>query len=149
MTGAPRKPGPANARVDPMQREHRVGIVLDESFGPRLLPLAQRIHVWAVESAANTPIARDVQQLVSALPGDPLDRGVTTFEAGGSSSWETLAAVVDNVDEHHGEHAHTPAWTVLEIYGIDEADAHKAGLDAYGVTEVERTEFGLEARRIV
>ncbi len=80
-------------------------------------------------------------------PADPTDRGITTFEAQGSSRDETLALVLEAVDEHHGEHAHSPPWTALEIYGLDEVDAGQVGFQEYGVTQIIRTAFGLEARR--
>ncbi len=132
-----------------MPREHRVGIVLDENFGGDLMLLARRMHVWVVESPTNTQVARDFLELPLSSTDDPLDSGITTFKARGESLWERLAAVAEDVDEHHGEYAHTPAWTVLEIYGLDEPGAHRARLDEYGVTEIKRTELGLEARRSV
>lgn len=130
-----------------MQQEHRVAIVLDESFGKRLLLLAQRLHVWAVESPANAEAARVFLNVDVSPPGDPLDRGITTFRALASSRCEMLAAVLGDVDEHHSDDAYAPSWTVLEIYGLDETDVDRVGFDEYGVTEVIRTEFGLEARR--
>jgi len=141
--------GRTNFRGDSVQKEHRVGIVLDESFGRPLMLLAQRIHVWAVESRANTRAAKDFLALDVSLSDDPLESGVTTFVPQGNSRSENLTGVLEDVDEHHGEYAHTPPWTVLEIYGLDEADVDKARLGEYGVTNLKRTEFRLEARRVV
>ena len=138
---------PTNFRGKQMQTEHRVAIVLDESFGKRLLLLAQRLHVWAVESPANAEAANTFLKMDVSLPSEPLERGITTFMAQGSSRCETLVAVLEDVDEHHGEYAHSPPWTVLEVYGLDETDADRVGFAEYGITQVIRTEFGLEVRR--
>ena len=81
-----------------MQKEHRVAIVLDESFGKRLLLLAQRLHVWAVESPADAEAANTFLKMDVSPPSEPLESGITTFKAQGRSRCETLATVLEDVD---------------------------------------------------
>ena len=50
--------------------------------------------------------------------------------------------IVDNVDLHHGEYSHTPAWSVLEVYGVDPSIMIKSMLEEYGQGSFVETEGG-------
>jgi hypothetical protein len=70
------------------------------------------------------------------------------FRPIGSSRLEVLLNVMEDIEDHHGEYAHEPEWTELEIYGIDDADAVERALAEYGVIGARTTSFGVEAWRV-
>ncbi len=69
--------------------EHHVAVVVDRAFGERLLPLAQRLHVWV----CNTPANREaVEKAVAALPPGAVwnEAGATTFRVSENDSPEGM-----------------------------------------------------------
>jgi hypothetical protein len=68
-----------------MQKDYRIAIVLDESFGTRLLLLAQRLHVWAVDSPANSARDSSRRGTGSCLGSTSRDRNIPHS---GSSAWD-------------------------------------------------------------
>ena len=79
--------------------EYRVAIVVDPSFGERLAPLAERMHVWAVDTPPNRSVA---ERIWAALDTPSIERGVTTFRVDPSESPDIWAAgILPNVELHH------------------------------------------------
>jgi hypothetical protein len=99
---------------------HKVGIVVDRSFGPRISAVAGQLHLWVVDSAENAAAIRDVW--AKQDPGDqsdPLGTGVTSFAADVSEPAETMCIrLAEVVDEHHGEYAHDPPWSEISVFGV-------------------------------
>jgi hypothetical protein len=93
--------------------EYRVGIVVDRQFGERLYGLAERIHVWAIDSPINRPVA---ERVWNQLADSGLERGVTLFRAKADEvPDESVAQILGDVDLHHGAYSHTPPVSTLEI----------------------------------
>jgi hypothetical protein len=124
---------------------HAVAIVAEREFGDRLSELVERIHVWVCATPVNRRFA---ETYWSARPAYSLERGITTFNVVESdTSEEMVIGVLDSVDLHHGEHSHTPPWSVLEVYGASATGAVRAELSRFGVTEVTPTSKGFICTR--
>lgn len=94
---------------------HTVAIVVDRSFGDRLLPLSRRLHVWIVDSQINRP-ARD--RVWNETKEYTLESGATLFFDDGTQAPDVVAAkMLEDVERHHSEGAHTPPMSRLEVYG--------------------------------
>lgn len=100
-----------------MPPPYRVAIVVDREFGSRVAELAKRVHVWLCDSPLNRPAA---EALWHAPGGDAydLETGVTLFDCPPDQPVEdALVHIVGTVDQHHGQHAHDPPWSVIEVIG--------------------------------
>ncbi len=127
--------------------EHHVAVVVDRAFGERLLPLAQRLHVWV----CNTPANREaVEKAVAALPPGAVwnEAGATTFRVSENDSPEGMVLdQLSTIDLHHGESSHDPAWSQIEVYGVRLNDALRAAWQEYGVNEFRETPEGFVCSR--
>ena len=110
---------------------HKVGLVVDRSFGERIVELARSFHVWVVESPANVPFVRRFweSQLADSGPAD------------------ICARIAETVDQHHGEFAHDPPWTELEVFGVELDAALQEVFKDLGATTFEPTPEGFVCRR--
>jgi hypothetical protein len=109
---------------------HKVAIVIEPDFGDRLVPLSRRLHVWVCDTPAKRAAAHTI------WGDDPiydLESGVTIFEfAPDASRPEVIAAVLDDVDLHHGEFSHDPPWSVIEVIGCSPTESLSAAFAAFG-----------------
>lgn len=131
-----------------MAASYRVALVVDPAFGDRLLPLAQRVHAWAVDTPSNKEAA---ERFWAALP-DATDydteTGITTFlhESEGEPE-QCCADIIGSLDDHHNQYAHTPGYTVLEVYGARPTDELKKAFKECGFVAFDVTDFGFLARK--
>jgi uncharacterized lipoprotein YbaY len=125
--------------------QHTVALVLDGAFGQRLVELAARVHVWAVESPLNREVAERIR---AASPGASLNHGVTLFRA--SPDDAPAAMIADQMDvivEHHGPFSHDPPLDAVEVYGAVPNATVLALLGEYGWGAISVTEAGFIARQ--
>lgn len=107
---------------------YTIGLVLDGSFGERLLQVAATMHVWALDSALNRAVA---ERYWAANSDKTPERGITLFkQSGGFHSPEDVVPILDNIELHHGQDSHTPPVSTLEIFGCT---ARGPVIDALGV----------------
>src|SRR5439155_16767933 len=86
---------------------HGVAIVVDPTFGDKLVGLAARLHVWITDTAENKAAAHVVRRESGGVHS--LERGVTTFSVGPTDRPdEIVASVLETIDLHHGEYSHSP-----------------------------------------
>jgi len=132
-----------------LAKRHRVAVVLDRNFGEALVALARRVHVWIVESPANTRWARQIwQERDRASDSDPLASGVTCFASEPRHSAQAaFLSILETVDDHHGGYAHEPGWTELEIYDLECTAEIASELKGYGVERIEARGKGFIAFR--
>ncbi|MBN9682351.1 MULTISPECIES: hypothetical protein [unclassified Corallococcus] len=128
---------------------HKVGIVVDPGFGDRVAELARVFHVWVVESRENTPVIQGIWKsgLVEAA-ADPLAVGVTSFATfEGESLEEMCARIADDVNVHHGEFAHDPPWSEIEVFGGKLTSILRHVFEELGATAFTPTQEGFVCRR--
>lgn len=133
-------------------RAHKVCIVLDPDSGGQIPRLARQFHTWVVESETNTPVIRDfwAEEVTTAETDDPLDSGVTSFEAfSGESREETCIRILETVDDHHGEWSHDPPWSEIEIIGVGFTPRLQAAFVEFGAESFTSTGSGFIAKRSV
>lgn len=88
-----------------------IALVLDRSFGDRLLALAQRMPVWVVSSPVN-------DRAVHKTRANPSDLQITTLKVDPKESSENLLMrAIYAIDEHHGEASQSIAYNTLHVYG--------------------------------
>jgi hypothetical protein len=125
---------------------YKVVLVVDRNFGARIAELARSFHVWAVESPSNMPVIQ--QAWKTDRDADPLGPGVTSFKARDvESAQEMCARIARDVDEHHGEFAHDPPWSEIEVYGVTLDEQLQHVFVELGAMRCERTENGFICRR--
>jgi hypothetical protein len=121
----------------------KITVVLDRTYGKRLLNTPAVTRVWIVD----TPVNRVAVQLMRTER--PL-QDVTTFKfRDEESAEETLLAELDTIDLHHGSYSPKPAYTVLEVVGTAITERIVAGLSTFGFKEFRPTSSGFSADRYV
>ena len=83
-----------------MAAHSRVAIVMSPDFSGALAELAQRCHVWVVDTPVNCRAAEAI-----SVAGGEYDRthGVTTFTVSESESTEaSIVSLLPVIDDHHG-----------------------------------------------
>jgi hypothetical protein len=122
----------------------RVAIVLLADFGAHLRELAERCHVWVVDTPANRLAAEAVRA------SGPSDRthGVTTFKTcEGESIESSLIDLLPVIDEHHGLRGEWATDVVLEIRGAALTAALRSELDELGSFDICEDAGGFVATR--
>lgn len=131
---------------------HRVGIVLDPEFGKQLSQLARQLHIWVVDSDTNGPAIRDfwANEPTSEETDDPIATGITSFAAiPGETREDTCVRLLDTVDDHHGDYAHDPPWSEIEIHGLTLTPRLESLFTDFGAEEFTSTASGFIVRRPV
>ena len=123
--------------------EHRVAIVLDPNYGERIIELARECHVWLVSSASNDAAVATLHQ---SDPAYSLGEGVTTFSPA-ETPQASFVAILDLVEEHHGEYSHDPPVSVIDVIGLEPSAAAIDELDVYEFRHIEPSKNGFVARR--
>ena len=120
---------------------HRVAVVVDRTFGERLLPLARRLHVWVCDTPTNHEAA---EKAWAAIPPGAVwnEVGVTTFRVSESDSPEEMVIRhIGDIDLHH------PTWSQIEVHGVRLNDGLRAAWREYGADEFRETGEGFVCSR--
>jgi hypothetical protein len=130
---------------------HKVAIVIDRNFGARLADLARDRHVWVVGSQSNAAaVQRYLTSAQMSAATDRLGAGITSFVAeDGETPEDTCARVASDVDEHHGEFAHDPPWSEIEVFGAELTSALRQTFAELGAEVWEATRDGFLCRRVL
>lgn len=124
---------------------YSVALVLDSAFGEALKQLAERLHVWVVDTPANRAVAESVWASEQPFRYN-IERGITTFASKlGKGPEEWCAAFLDTIDMHHDEQSHHPGYSVLEVYGLKFTDRLRPKFVDLGFTVFEDTDYGFRA----
>ena len=132
-----------------LTKSHKVGIVVDQNFGERIAELARDFHVWVVDSPTNTPVIRRFYELDQSAPeADPLDYGITGFEASETeTAQEMCAEIAETVDIHHcGGFGDEPGWSEIVVYGVSLDERLRQVFEDIGATEISPTAEGFICR---
>lgn len=124
-----------------------IAIVVDEEFGSRLLSLATRTRVWAVDSVPNRRFADRLSEKARAL-GEAT--GVTLVRAAeGADGVQTCLDMLYRVEAKHGVYTSNPPYGEIELIGVSEHDAGsvRQELERLGFSVFEPTSNGLRAFR--
>lgn len=129
--------------------EHKVAIVADRAFGDRLSDLAREKHVWIVESPMNSP---SIEAVWAREPdnanADGSGPGVTSFTAADDETPEQMCLrLIDDIDAHHGESAHDPPWSEVQVAGAALTAALRTCFENIGARELIQTSDGFVCRR--
>ena len=123
-----------------------VAVVVDPTFADRLSALAARVHVWIIDTPTNRAAAEVVWR--DGGGASSIERGATTFKADQREpADEIVASMLGTIDLHHGEHSHTPPWSVVEVFGANPTPLLVAALSDYGFSHVVSTPGGLRSWR--
>jgi hypothetical protein len=126
---------------------YRIALVVDESFGRRVIELAKEVYVWLVQSKENDRWASAALEL-SSDSEDPLLRGVSTFaRAGGEQTDDLIVSLLELIDDHHGEFAHDPPWSEIDVIGAAVTPKIEDAARKYGVVECRTTPTGFRLVR--
>jgi hypothetical protein len=126
---------------------YRIALVLDEGFGRHVIDLAQEAYVWLVQSEENDRWA-DVVWKDPSTATDPLLHGVSTFaRAKDEQTDDLISGIIEMIDEHHGECAHDPAWSEIDVIGAVLSPQIEETARSYGVDECQPTPQGFRLIR--
>lgn len=129
-----------------MKQHHRVVLVFEEAVESDLAALADKHHVWLVSSKANDGAA-ERYWATAATASDPLAAGVTVFQRKKGDSAAALDAVLELVEDHHGEFAHAPPVDEVVVLGLESSAALVATLLDWGYSAVHSVPGGVLAKR--
>lgn len=129
-----------------MRMQHRVVIVFAERYGASLDVVAAQSHVWLVASPENSLAAEEFWLRRPGGLGE-LTSGVTTFQRTKESDEFALDAVLELVEDHHGEFSAESPVQELLIVGLDSDTECEETLKQWGYDVVEIRDCGLVARR--
>lgn len=129
-----------------MTPHHRVAIVFEQGFQTSLPSLSGRCHVWLVDSAENAEAAQEYWRQ-NAIESDGLTAGVTTFARVHSPPHEALDAVLELVEDHHGQLVQTPPLDQVLVIGLDATERVRAVLEDWGFSDIKTTDEGLLGTR--
>lgn len=122
-----------------------VFVVLDGEFGSRLSELLQQGPVWIIDTPTNRTAA---QKIWTEHPDYPELGGVTVFRSvDGNSREDAFVDQLGTIDLHHGIHAASPPYTVIEVLGTPINERIKAELSQLGFNEFQATDTGFRAVR--
>jgi len=127
-------------------QHHRVSVVFDKDFGSALTELAERSHVWLVDSPANSRAAAEVEHR-RKVGADALEEGVTVFRAPAGPPPVALDALLELIEDHHGEYAHDPPVDEILVIGLTPNEQLHAVLGEWGYFVASLSGSGLLARR--
>lgn len=129
------------------QQPYKVAIVLDKSYGSKLLDLSSKVHVWIVDTPENKPWIKQIHS--STKPS--LESGATSFPCDDNDTPEQqLLDIISDVDLHHGQYSHKPPWSVIEVIGANLSDqVEKEFKETFGITEFERSPNGFTAKKVL
>ncbi len=112
---------------------YRIILVVDEQFGSRVLELVRTAYVWLVESVENDRWAKEAWKSPQDTD-DSLLHGLSTFKREQEETCDALIIrLIDMIDEHHGEFAHDPEWSAIDVLGASPSNAIQEAAIAYGV----------------
>jgi hypothetical protein len=123
--------------------EHRVAVVVDPTFGERVIELAHECHVWLVRSPVNDEVGRhtsrrSVRVQLRTWGLDVQCGGVTrSVVLGGPRNRRAAPRRI----------SHDPPLSVLRVVGLSLSTEVKDALSDYGFHEVESSQDGFVARR--
>jgi hypothetical protein len=126
-----------------MQHPYAVAIVLDPSFGDRLAHIAARLDTWVVPSGLNRIAVEELWRAKSE-GGHQLTLWSSEPSSDEAQRWSSILFDVEN---HHGEFAHDPPVSILEVFGAEPTSLARAALEEYGYVVVEPTQAGFRASR--
>ena len=129
-----------------MTKHHLVAIVFDEHASVGLSALADRCHVWLVESEENQKAAQSYWARANPVD-DELASGVTIFARGAELLEQALEMALELVEDHHGEFAHDPPVNEVLVVGSEPTDALLGVLREWGFTEIQSSAEGLVGKR--
>jgi len=124
---------------------YTIAIVVDPNFGARLRELPPHMPVWI----AATPASRAAAEAVwNERTGHTHIDGITTFSVtDGERPSESCERILGDVDLHHGEFSHTPAYAEVRVIGAVLDEVLEAAFREYDFTVFERNAEGFIARR--
>lgn len=117
---------------------HRVGIVVDKNFEKnKLRNLSKRMHVWLIESTPNKANANDIVKSNSFNKEDFLADGITVISSPNAqlAPASILDDILDEIDEHHNEHSHSPGWSEAHVFGVMLDNNVKTILNEFGFSK--------------
>jgi hypothetical protein len=136
-----------NSNVRAQIVAYSVALVVDPQFGGRVVELSNRMHTWLVDSSSNCAAAEAIW--AAKVPGTPysVESGVTTFKPYGATPEDWCVDIVGSIDDHHNSYAHTPGYTVLEVYGVAHSERIRAAFQEVGFTQFTNTVGGFNATK--
>lgn len=113
-------------------------------FGRQLASLAERFHVWIVDTPVNR---REAESIWAVRPGDRT-HGVTTFKRyEGDSIDSSVVDLLPVIDEHHGLREDWATDIVLEVLGVPLTSSIRSALELLGRFDILERPDGFIATR--
>jgi hypothetical protein len=121
-----------------------VAIIVERDAAARILELADSVHVWAVDTAANRRAAEEVW---ARRMGKEPELSMTVFQFDEGAPDRVVAAALDAIDLHHDERSQVVAWSRALVFGAAPSVALLDALRGFGFDEIVVTETGFRASR--
>ena len=119
-----------------------VAVVLDPSFGDRLLSLATHMPIWIADTPSNHLSAESVWSSYASK-----QTNVTTFQVIGGDATDWCRMILPQVDLHHGKYSQSPPYRALEVFGTRATADLRRVFSKYGFTIASERVDGFRALR--
>lgn len=124
---------------------YSVLVVLDRSFGEKLLSLPAAVPVWVADTPSNRA---EVERLWAAQPKDSHLTGLTLFQFAATASAEAmLIDLLPSLEEHHGPASTRTPYMRLEVIGAPLTEAVRSALRGFNFNTFDEMAQGFVATR--
>lgn len=130
-----------------MSSDEYTVVVLDPAFGDRIMQVGMHNDIWIAPSEQNRKAADRLRDLLKRQSNPPLVSMWSSPRTG--STEEEWLGILQDIEIHHGEHAHDPIVTALRIIGASPEPHVVAALSRYGYTRIRTHDGGFTASREV
>lgn len=121
-----------------------VAIIVDHHAGALIAELADRVHIWAIETPDNRG---GIEAIWARRTKTPDELGVTVFHFDPSPPDQVVSHYLSTIDMHHDSYSQSPEWCRAEVYGARLTPEFLADFQSHGFDEFEDTPTGFVATR--
>jgi len=123
-----------------MTHHELVALVVDASFGSRVVKLSECAHVWLIDSQQNREVCDDLAATNGPEPYSK-ERGITIFSAtSGEAASKSATRLVETVIDHH------PEISSLRVYGSELTEELRSELRNFGFVNVAKKSDYIDCR---
>jgi hypothetical protein len=127
-----------------MQDPTTVAIIVERDGAARILMLAERVHVWALDTPGNRVAAQAVWS--KRLKHDH-KLSMTLFSLDDAPADKAVAGQLESIDLHHGEYSQESPWCRAEVFGCSLTGRTRSEFRRFGFDGFEAVEGGFSVQR--
>ena len=121
-----------------------VAVIVECDGAERIAALADRVHVWAIDTPENR---RKAEAVWRRRVGNQHELSMTLFPFDPVAPDQIVLDVLESIDLHHGEFSQSPAWSRAKVYGALPTPSLTTELHRFGFFHIDEIDGGFVAWR--